>query len=196
MEQIDGVTGVMPQQVIGPTARFSGGIHIGAAEEVGLHIHLLDFEFTLADPAVHPLVTGIEAAHVSGHCHDARIARDFGQRLRVLHIVGNRNLDQHMLAGAHHLLALCPVHLGGRGENDRIGAGNPFRKIIPPMRDAVFARDFPGARGITANQRHYLDIRNAFQRIQVLLAECALTGDTNFHHRPLFNGMTVSHFRE
>ena len=44
LEQIDGVAGVVPQQMIGPAARLAGRVHVGAAEEIGLHVHLLDFE--------------------------------------------------------------------------------------------------------------------------------------------------------
>ena len=42
LEQIHGVAGVVPKQMIGPTARLAGRVHVGAPEEIGLHIHLLD----------------------------------------------------------------------------------------------------------------------------------------------------------
>ena len=44
-EQIDRVRGVVPQQVVGPAARLALGVHVLAAEEIGLDVHLLDVEF-------------------------------------------------------------------------------------------------------------------------------------------------------
>ena len=55
-EQVDGVRGVVPQQVVGPAARLAERVHVRAAEEVGLHVHLLDVELAGDDPLVHPLV--------------------------------------------------------------------------------------------------------------------------------------------
>jgi hypothetical protein len=43
-EQVHRVRGVVPQQVVGPAARLAQRVHVGAAEEVGLHVHLLDVE--------------------------------------------------------------------------------------------------------------------------------------------------------
>ena len=53
-EQVDGVRGVVPQQVVGPAARLAERVHVGAAEEVGLHVHLLDVELAGDDPAGAP----------------------------------------------------------------------------------------------------------------------------------------------
>ena len=44
-EQVDRMRGVVPEQVVGPRARLAERVHVGAAEEVGLHVHLLDMEF-------------------------------------------------------------------------------------------------------------------------------------------------------
>ena len=44
-EQIDRMRGVVPQQMVGPAARLALGVHVRAAEEIGLHVHLLDVEF-------------------------------------------------------------------------------------------------------------------------------------------------------
>jgi len=71
----------MPQQVIGPTARLAERIGIGAPEEIGLHIHLQHFQFPGKDALVNPLMTGIEAARVTGHGDYARLALHAHQTL-------------------------------------------------------------------------------------------------------------------
>jgi hypothetical protein len=53
------------------------------------------------------------------------------------------------------------------------------------MGDAVFLGDFGGGVLIAAHERCHLDLGNALERVEVLLTERALAGDTNFHHRPL-----------
>ena len=56
LEQVDRVRGVVPEQVVGPAARLPGRVHVGAAEEVGLHVHLLDGQLARDDAVAHPLV--------------------------------------------------------------------------------------------------------------------------------------------
>ena len=53
-EQVHGVGGVVPEQVIGPAARLAQRVHVGAPEEVGLHVHLLDVQLAGLDPAGAP----------------------------------------------------------------------------------------------------------------------------------------------
>src|SRR5580704_12687879 len=86
-----------------------------------------------------------------------------------------------MLAGAHHLLALAEVHLGGRGQDHRVGALDPFGQFAGVMGNAVFLRHLRRGVLIAADQRRYLDVGNALERIEMLLTECALTGDADFH---------------
>ena len=86
-------------------------------------------------------MAGIEAPHVAAHGDDAGLLGDLHQRLGVLDAVGDRDLDQHMLAGAHHLLALAEMHLGRRGEDHRVGALDAFGEFAGVMRDAVFLGD-------------------------------------------------------
>src|SRR6185295_15573952 len=112
LEQGDGVGGVMPQQVVGPAARVARRVDVLAAEKIGLHVHLLDLELTLLDALVNPLVARVEAAHVPAHRDDAGLLGDLHQVLGVFDAVGDRDLDQNMFAGAHHLLALPKMHLG------------------------------------------------------------------------------------
>ena len=106
-------------------------------------------------------MAGIEAPHMAGHGDDAGLPGDLRQRLGILDIVGDRNLDQHVLAGAHHLLALRAVHLGRRGEDHGVGALDAFGEIVAPMRDAVFLGHLLGAGGIAADERRDLDARDA-----------------------------------
>ena len=42
LEEVDGVCRVVPQQVVRPGARLAERVHVAAAEEIGLHVHLLD----------------------------------------------------------------------------------------------------------------------------------------------------------
>src|SRR5215471_15968592 len=181
LEQVDRMRRMVPQQMIRPTARLAGGVYVGAAEEIGLHVHLLNLEFAAPDPLVHPLVTRIEAAHMPAHGDDASLLLDFHERFGVRNAVGDRNFDQHVLAGAHHLLALPAVHLGRRGENDGVGALDAFAEVAAAVRNAVFLGDFRGGVLIAADQRHHLNIRNALQGVKMLLTEGALSRYTNLH---------------
>ena len=105
----------------------------------------------------------------------------FTSVLGVLDAVGDRDLDQHVLAGAHHLLALAEVHLGRRGEDHRVGALDAFGEIAGVMRDAVFLGDLGGGVLVAADERGDLHARDALERVEMLLAEGALAGDANLH---------------
>ena len=98
----------------------------------------------------------------------------------TLSVIGN--FDQHVLAGAHHLLALAEMHLGRRGEDHRVGALDAFGKLAGVMRDAVFLRDLRGGVLIAADQRGDFDIGNALERVEMFLPERALPRYADFHH--------------
>ena len=185
LEQVDGVRGVVPQQMIGPAPRVAGGVDVLAPEEIGLHVHLLDLQLAGLDLLVDVLMARVEAPHVAAHRGDAGLLGDLHQVLGVLDAVGHRDLDQHVLAGAHHLLALAEVHLGRRGEDHRVGALDAFAEIAGVMRDAVFLGDRRGGVLVAADERGDFDALNALQRIEMLLAKRALAGDTDFHDDPL-----------
>src|SRR5215475_7099108 len=170
--------------MIGPAARIAGRVDVLPAKEIGLHIHLLDLELTLLDLLVDVLVTRIEAAHVSAHRDDAGFLRNLHQRFGILDAVGDRDLDEHMLGGAHDLLALAEMHLGRRGENDGVGALDAFREVASVVRNAVFLGDRGGRVLIAANQRSHLDLWNALERIKMLLPEGTLPGNANLHRPP------------
>ena len=181
LEEVDGVGGVVPEQMIGPAPRLAGGIHVLAAEEVGLHVHLLDLQLAGGDALVHPLMAGIETAHVPAHGDDAGLLGDAHQRLGVLDAVGDRDFHQHVLAGTHHLLALAEMHLGRGGEDHRVGALDAFGEVAGIVRDAVFLCDLRGRVLIAADQRGDLGIGNALDRVEVFLAEGALAGNADLH---------------
>ena len=92
----------------------------------------------------------------------------FDQSLGVLDAVGDRNLDQHMLAGAHHLLALAEMHLGRRGQDHRVGALDALGQLAGEVRDAVFLGDLRVVVLIAADQRGDLDAR----RIRFSASRC------------------------
>ena len=70
-KQVHRVGGMVPQQVVGPAARLAQGVHVGAPEEIGLHIQLLDVEFAGPDLLVHIQVAGVKAPSVAAHGHQA-----------------------------------------------------------------------------------------------------------------------------
>jgi hypothetical protein len=49
LEEIDGMRGVMPQEMVGPAARVARSIDVLAPEEIGLNVHLLDGQFAFLD---------------------------------------------------------------------------------------------------------------------------------------------------
>src|ERR1700704_2437805 len=187
LKQVDRMGGMVPEQMIGPAARISRRIDVLAPEEIGLHVHLLDLELALLDPLVDPLVARIEAPHMAPHGDDAGLLGDLHQLLGVLDAVGHRDLDQHMLAGPHDLLALAEMHLGRRGEDDRVGPLDAFREVAGVMRDAVFLGHRRRRVLVAADERGDLNALDTLQGIEMLLAKGALAGDANLHrhHFPL-----------
>ena len=171
--------------MISPAARIAGRVDVLAAEEIGLYVHLLDLELALLDALVNPLMARIEAAHVPAHGDDARLLGDLDQLFGVFDAVGDRDFDQHVLARAHHLFALPEVQLRRRGQDHRVGALDALGKVAGIMRNAVFLGDFGGGVLIAAHQRGHLDPGDALERVEMLLPERALAGDTNFHRCPL-----------
>ena len=177
-EQVHRVRGVVPQQVVGPAARLAQRVHVAAAEEIGLHIHLLDVELARLDLVVHPLVAGVEAARVAAHRHQAA---GFGHAHRFLAIgqhVAQRNLHLHMLAGAQAGQGLAGVHLGGGAEDDRIhlGQGQAVGQVGRDMADAVLGRHFLRLVQLAADDRDHLHAVDVSDAIDVLDAEGASTG--------------------
>src|SRR5438477_11705497 len=71
LEKIDGVAGMMPQQMIRPASRFAFRVHIGSPEEECLYNEVLDFEFAFLDLLMDPLMARIEPARMPGHSNHA-----------------------------------------------------------------------------------------------------------------------------
>src|SRR5207344_720215 len=81
--------------------------------------------------------------------------------------------------------ALPEMHLGRRGENDRIGAFDALGQVAGVMGNAVFLGDLRGGVLIAADQRGHLYAGNALERVEMLLAKGALAGYANLHRVPL-----------
>ncbi len=126
-------------------------------------------------------MAGIEAPHMAAHGGDAGFLGDLHQGFGILDAVGDRDFDQHMLAGAHHLLALAEMHLGRRGEDHRVGALDAFGQFAGVMRDAVFLRHLGGGVLVAADQRGDFDVGDALERVEMLLPERTLPRYANLH---------------
>ena len=146
-EQIDGMGGVVPQQVVGPRARLAERVDVLAAEEIGLHVHLLDVELAGLDLPVHPLVARIEAPGVADHGHLAAGLCSRDHRLGVGPGVGQRDLHLDVLARLQAGDGLLGVHLGRRAQDHRIDLGQRqgLGEIAGDMRDAVLKARRPGS---------------------------------------------------
>ena len=107
--------------------------------------------------------------------------RDTHQLLGILDAVGHRDLDQHVLAGAHHLLALPEVQLGRRGQDHGIGAFDALGEIAGIVWDAVFLRDLRRRILVAAHERCNLGFGDALERVEMFLAECPLARYADFH---------------
>jgi hypothetical protein len=172
-EQVHGVRGVMPQQVVSPAARLAQRVDVSAPEEVGLHIHLLDGQLTREDAPVDPLVRRIEAARVAHHAHQAAATRGIRHGLGVAPAVRERDLHLHVFARGQALQRLRGMHLRGRAQDDGIHArlGERLTEVRGGMRHAVLARHFFGGRELPSNYRGHLDAADLLDGIQVLGAE-------------------------
>jgi hypothetical protein len=115
------VGGVVPQQVVGPAARLAQRVHVAAAEEVGLHVHLLDVELAGSDLLVDPLVAGVEAPGVAAHGDQAgdfsRPGTTSSPSLSTSHSgISTCTCLPALQAGQ----GLAGVHLGWGAEDDRV----------------------------------------------------------------------------
>ena len=97
-EQIHCVCGMVPQQMIGPTARLTQGVHIGTAEKIGLHVHLKHIEMACLDLLVNKLVTGIKATRVTAHGHQTVLLLQCHHLGAVFVNITQGNFHLHMFA--------------------------------------------------------------------------------------------------
>jgi len=86
------VRSVVPEQMVGPIARLAQCIHVGAPEEIRLHIHLLDIELAPLDLLVHPLMARIEASRVPAHRHQAGLPLQCRHLRGALEAIGQPDL--------------------------------------------------------------------------------------------------------
>ncbi len=174
-EQIDGVRGVVPQQVVGPAARLAQRVGVRAAEKIGLHVHLQETEFSGGDLLVHILVAGVEAAGVAAHRDQAGLLLQRHHFLSALERVGERNFDLDMLAGLQACQRLFGMQLRRRAENDGIDFGQrqAARQVGADMRNAVFVGDLAGFFQVAADQRDDFDAVDVLDAVEVLDAEGA-----------------------
>jgi hypothetical protein len=112
-EQINGVRRVVPEQAIGPRPCLALRVHVLAAEETGLEVHLLNGELARDDPVVNVVMARIEAPGVAHHADQAGFPLFGEHRFRIGEAVGERDFDLDVLAGVHALDRLGGVHLGG-----------------------------------------------------------------------------------
>ena len=121
-------------------------VDVGAAEEKGLHVHLLDMELVFQNALVHELMARVEAARVADHGDEPASLLLRGHRVGVLKAVRERDLDLHMLACLKALKRLRGVHLRRRRKDHGVeprnleGVGEIGRDVADP----VLRRRLPG----------------------------------------------------
>ena len=177
-EQVDGMRGVVPKQMIGPRARLAQRIHVGAAKEIRLHVHLLDRELARNDSLVHPLVARVEAARVADHRNLAGLFLESRDLLGVREAVGQRNLDLDVLARLEAGDRLCGVHLRGRAQDDGVDLRQreAVGEIAGDVADAVLGRDLLRLREFPAHDGDHFNTVDQLDRVEVLGAERAGAG--------------------
>src|SRR5437867_492018 len=95
------MTGMMPQKMVRPASGLSCRIHIGPAEEKGLHDQVLQLEFARFDLFMNPLMTRVETPCVTAHGSKSCLFLNSKNPLGVGDRVGDRYLDLNVFAGAH-----------------------------------------------------------------------------------------------
>src|SRR6185437_16319069 len=182
-EQVDCVAGMVPQQMIGPAARFAERVHVGPAEEVGLHVHLQTLQLAGFDALVDPLVTWVETPGVAGHGNQTSLGLGLGDSFRVRNTVGHRNLDLHVLAGAQTLYRLVGMHLcrGGQDSGADPGLRQTFGQVAGRVRNTDLPGDLFGLLLVAAGKRDDLYPLDLLQCFEVFDSKSALTGDDNLH---------------
>ena len=73
LEQVDGVGGVVPEQMVGPASRIARRVDVLAPEEIGLHVHLLNLQLASLDFLMDVLMARVEAPHVAAHRGDSSL---------------------------------------------------------------------------------------------------------------------------
>ena len=173
LEEVHGVRRVVPEQVIRPGARLAERVRVAATEEIGLHVHLLDPELAAPDAPMDPLVRRVESPRVTDHADAAGVMLHACDLARVRPVVGERDLDLHVLAGPHALDGLRGVQLRRCRQDHGVDAGPVERlgELRGDVRDAEFRGNFARLLERAADQRDDLDAADDLDRLQVLLAK-------------------------
>ena len=116
-EQIHSVGSMVPQQMVGPRACFAFGIDVFAAEEIGLHIHLLDVQFACGDFIVQVLVRRVEAAGMAYHRYQACGLLQGQHFFGVAQGISQGYFHLHVFACFQASQGLGGVHLGRGTQN-------------------------------------------------------------------------------
>src|SRR4051812_13627184 len=77
LELVDGVTCVVPEEVICPTSGFAFRIDVGSAKEERLDHKVLKGEFSFLDSIVYPLMAGVESTRMAAHRGETGFLCDF-----------------------------------------------------------------------------------------------------------------------
>ena len=181
-EQIHRVRGMVPEQMVGPAAGVAKRVHIGATEEEGLHVQMLERELARNNSPMDPLVARIESAGMPNHGDEtcALLQREYGTG--VCQLIGERNLDLYMFACPQALHCLRSMHLGRRTQNDRIEARQreALGKLGRAMPDPEALCHQPRWLELATDERHHLDPIDLLNRLEVLDPECPGTCQRNF----------------
>ncbi len=143
-EQVDRVRRVVPQQVVGPRRAPALGVHVLAAEEVGLHVHLLDRQLAGDDPVVHVLVARIEPPGVPDHAGEPGLLLLPQHRLGIAQRIRQRDLDLHVLARVMQAIACSAcICVGVPGSPRRRRRARALRRArCPKARAPYLAANF------------------------------------------------------
>ena len=166
-EQIHRVGGVVPQQMVGPTAWLAQCVHVAATEKVGLHIHLQQIELPRLDLLVHKLMAGIEATGVAAHGHQTSLLLQRHHLGTVFIHIAQRNFHLHMFAGFQTCDGLRGVHLRGGAQNHRVHflQSQAVVQVGGDMTYAVFVSHLLGFGQFTPDQRDHFHALNQFDAV-------------------------------
>ena len=184
LEQVNGVTSVVPQQVVGPGTGLTLGVGVGTTEEVGLNVHLLDVQFASLDLVVNPLVRRVETTGLTRHGHQTGALLYFNQLAGIFDVVGHRDFNHHVLASFQTLDGLGGVH-GGWGSQQNavyVVASQGFGQVGAVVWNAtLFSNLLDHVRTGTNNGYHFCAF-NVGYSIQVFLAESARSASNTKSH--------------
>ena len=180
---------MVPEEMVGPGARLPERVHVGATEEIGLHVHLLDIELARGDLLVDELMARVEAAGVADHGHEPRLLLHRDNGFGVPETVCERDLDLYVLARRKALQRLRRMHLSRRGQDHGVEARQlqAVGEVGGDVADAIFDGGLFRLVEFAADQRDHLHAVDQLDAVEMFQAEGpgARQGDldsfTHFH---------------